>query len=133
MTNTKVQPLLLTGFFRAARVSKRLVRLLAGLFFVSLAVAQTGNSDNGKKLFVKVGCYQCHGYDGHGGFGAKLAPKPIALPAFLAYVRHPGPGNMPIYTPKVLPDADLTDIWAYLRSIPDPPPVKDVPLLNNIK
>lgn len=109
---------------------KGLILILA---FVFSAAAQTGNADNGKKLFVKNGCYQCHGYDGHGGAGAKLAPKPIPLAAFTAYVRHPGPGNMPVYTAKVLADAELTDIWAFLRSIPDAPAVKDVPLLNNAR
>ena len=107
--------------------------LLLFLTFAALAAAQTGEPTNGQKLYVKNGCWQCHGYDGHGGFGAKLAPKPIALPAFIAYIRHPGPGNMPIYTPKVLADADLTDIWAFLRSISDPRPVKDIPLLKDIK
>ena len=42
---------------------KGLILILA---FVFSAAAQTGNADNGKKLFVKNGCYQCHGYDGHG-------------------------------------------------------------------
>jgi mono/diheme cytochrome c family protein len=107
--------------------------LLLALAFSAIASAQTGNADYGKKLWTKVGCYQCHGYDGHGGAGAKLAPKPITLPAFLAYVRHPGPGNMPIYTTKVLPDAELTDIWAFLKTVPDPQPVKDIPLLGGIK
>ena len=28
------------------------------------AFAQTGNADNGKRIFMKDGCYQCHGYAG---------------------------------------------------------------------
>ena len=89
-----------------------------------------GNADNGHKIFLKNGCYSCHGYDGHGGVGAKLAPKPIATVAFIAYVRHPGPGGMPTYSAKVMSDAELTDVWAYLKSIPEPPAVKDISLLN---
>jgi mono/diheme cytochrome c family protein len=99
----------------------------------TLFAQQTGNPAHGKQLFSTYGCWQCHGTDGHGGMGARLAPKPIALPAFIAYIRHPGPGNMPIYSSKVASDADLTDIWAYLASIPAPPAPKDVPLLNNLK
>ena len=38
-----------------------------------------GNAENGKKLWVKDNCYSCHGFDGHGGAGVKLAPKPIAV------------------------------------------------------
>ena len=97
-----------------------------------LASAQNaGNPEKGKALFLKNNCYSCHGFDGHGGgAGVKLAPKPIALAAFIAYVRHPALGSMPTFSAKVISDADLTDIRAYLASIPDPPAVKDVPLLN---
>ena len=85
---------------------------------------------NGKKLFMNYGCYQCHGTQGQGTTaGARLAPKPIALPALIAYVRHPS-GQMPPYTAKVVSDAELADIRAYLASIQEPPSVKDIPLLN---
>jgi ubiquinol-cytochrome c reductase cytochrome c subunit len=91
---------------------------------------QAGNAENGKKLFVKFGCYTCHGYQGQGGAaGAKLAPKPIAAAALIAYVRHPS-GSMPPFTAKVVTDAELTDIHAFLASIPSPPAAKDIPLLN---
>jgi mono/diheme cytochrome c family protein len=92
--------------------------------------AQDGNADNGKKLFTKFGCYECHGYQGQGGgAGAKLAPKPISTTALIAYVRHPL-GSMPPYTSKVASDAELADIRAYLASVPAPPPLKSIPLLN---
>jgi mono/diheme cytochrome c family protein len=89
-----------------------------------------GNAENGKRVFVKYGCYTCHGYDGHGGAGPKLAPRPIATVAFVAIVRHPPPSGMPIFTAKVVSDSDLNDMWAYLKSIPDPPALKDIPILN---
>ena len=105
------------------------VCLLAALVLPIMAQTPAGNATNGKNLFVTKGCYQCHGYDGHGGAGAKLAPRPIAVASLIAYARRPA-GAMPIYTAKVISDAELTDIWAYLKSIPDPPAVKDIPLLN---
>jgi hypothetical protein len=37
---------------------------------------------------------------------------------------------MPPYTPKVISNTDLTDIRAYLASIPEPQPSKNIPLLN---
>jgi len=92
-------------------------------------VAPAGNAENGKRLYVRNGCYQCHGYDGHGGAGAKLAPRPIPAAALIAYVRHPA-GSMPIYTKKVMSDAELMDVWAFLKTIPDGRPAKDIPLLN---
>src|SRR5579864_507733 len=102
----------------------------AGLILILSTLAFAANADNGKRLFVKDGCYQCHGYQGQGGAaGARLAPRPIVLAALTAYVRHPT-GQMPPYTSKVLSDADLADIHAYLSSIPMPPPAKSIPLLN---
>src|SRR5215472_3806430 len=109
---------------------KTLFLLLLFAAAVSAQSAQTGNAENGKKLFVKFGCYTCHGYQGQGGAaGAKLAPKPIATAALIAYVRHPS-GTMPPFTAKVATDAELTDIHAFLASVPAPPPAKDIPLLN---
>lgn len=104
--------------------------LVLALFTAASLIAQSGNADNGKRQFVKLGCYTCHGYQGQGGgAGAKLAPKPIPATALIAYVRHPA-GSMPPFTKKVVSDRDLTDIQAYLASVPAPPPAKDIPLLN---
>jgi mono/diheme cytochrome c family protein len=109
------------------------ILIAASLLWATLAVAQSpaaGHADNGKRLFVKLGCYTCHGYQGQGGgAGAKLAPRPIAATALIAYVRHPA-GSMPPFTSKVASDADLTDIRAFLASVPEPPPAKNIPLLN---
>ena len=97
-------------------------------------VAQTppGDAARGKDLFVKDACYQCHGREGQGGAaGPRIAPHPIALKALIAYVRHPA-GQMPPVTPKVVSDADLADIYAFLETIPEPKPAKDIPLLNQL-
>ena len=92
--------------------------------------APAGNVQNGKKIFASDGCYQCHGYAGQGGAaGARLAPRPIAFEAFSKYVRHPS-GQMPPYTAKVVSDQELADIYAFLTSIPPPPDVKSLPILN---
>jgi ubiquinol-cytochrome c reductase cytochrome c subunit len=37
---------------------------------------------------------------------------------------------MPPYTAKVLSDADLADIYAFLQSVPAPPKVDSIPLLK---
>jgi len=89
-----------------------------------------GNADNGKRLFTSVGCYQCHGRVAQGGSaGPRLGPKVIALPAFLIYVRHPA-GAMPPYTTKVISDGELTDIHAYIKTMPPPAKPSDTPLLS---
>jgi len=93
------------------------------------AQSPAGNVENGKRLYLKDGCYECHGYAGQGGAGPRIAPRVLATEALIAYVRHPS-GAMPPYTSKVASDADLTDIRAFLATIPAPPPLKSIPLLN---
>ena len=88
-----------------------------------------GNVERGKKLFVTNGCYQCHGYAAQGGVGPKLGPDPLPYSFVQQYVRHPT-GTMPPYTEKVVGDHDLLDIYAFLKSLPQPPKAKDVPLLR---
>jgi mono/diheme cytochrome c family protein len=105
------------------------MRLLILLTLASALFAQTPSASNGKKIFDSYGCYQCHDHDGHGGVGARLAPNPIPFAAFSKYVRQPT-GEMPPYTKRVVTDQELADIYAYLQSMPQPPPAKSIPILN---
>jgi ubiquinol-cytochrome c reductase cytochrome c subunit len=92
--------------------------------------AGAASAENGKALFLKVGCYQCHGTQGQGAVtGPRLAPDPLPFETLSAFVRTTS-GQMPPFHTKVLSDADLADIYAYLQSIPKPPDVKDLPQLN---
>lgn len=89
-----------------------------------------GNSTNGRKIFTSYGCYQCHGYEAQGSVaGPRLGPRPIAFAAFSRYLRQPT-GQMPPYTAKVVSDAELADIYAFLQSRPEPPDVENIPLLQ---
>jgi ubiquinol-cytochrome c reductase cytochrome c subunit len=95
-------------------------------------LAATGNVENGKKLFIANGCFECHGTVGQGASqtgGARIGPPAISLEEMMTYVRHPS-GQMPPYTNKVISDQNLTDIYAYLKSQPKPPSGKNIPLLN---
>jgi ubiquinol-cytochrome c reductase cytochrome c subunit len=102
---------------------------------VATTVAQTaapaGDAKNGRKLFASDGCYQCHGYEAQGATptGPRLGPRPIAFAAFLKYVRQPT-GQMPPYTSKIVTDAALADIYAFLQSLPAPPSVDSIPALR---
>jgi mono/diheme cytochrome c family protein len=93
-----------------------------------------GDAANGKRPYVTVGCYQCHGRVGQGG--AFTGPAPViaktALPieAFIAFIHEPAE-NMPAYPASVLPDNSAADIYAYLQSVPGPRPVREVPLLQD--
>ena len=92
--------------------------------------ASTGNADTPKKLWVSVGCWQCHGYEGQGGAaGSRLSGRNLPLAGLTAYVRRPT-NQMPPYTEKVLTNADLAHIHAFLQSRPAPPPVQSIPLLQ---
>jgi ubiquinol-cytochrome c reductase cytochrome c subunit len=107
----------------------RIIALLVAALAAPLMRAQeNGNAENGKRLFVEEGCYECHGYAGQGGgAGPRIAPRPAT--AGIQYVRRPT-GVMPPYTTKVLSDKALADIRAYLGTIEAPRPVKSLPLLN---
>lgn len=91
-----------------------------------------GNAESGKRLFTRDGCYECHGIVGQGAqqtAAPTIGPPPLPFAAFATYVHHPT-GSMPPYTVKVLTDAELADIYAYLKSIPPSPSSKSIPLLN---
>jgi mono/diheme cytochrome c family protein len=111
----------------------------AFLFGIPVARAQqssdappSGNAQNGKKLFMSDGCYECHGRQGQGAAqtgAARIGPPLLSFEGFQNYIRKPT-NQMPPYTSKALPETDLADIYAYLKSIPMPPKGKDIPLLN---
>jgi mono/diheme cytochrome c family protein len=100
---------------------------------VALAQAPSGSTENGKKLFLRDGCWECHGYAGQGGRdGARLAETALTSAQFTRYIRRPT-GAMPAYIDKVLSDAEAADLWAYVRSLTGPKAAKDVPLLMELK
>src|SRR5687767_5059888 len=120
---------------------KALSVLVAVVLTTAIAIAQTptpapatrpGDGEKGRKLFVSYGCYQCHGYEAQGSTatGPRLGPKPIPLAAFTRYVRQPS-GQMPPYTSKVLTEAELAAIYAFVEARPAPKPVESIPLLRN--
>jgi len=114
---------------------KKLLLFLV-LFVPAVAWAQSapaGNAENGKRLFMKQNCYYCHGTTGQGGRdGARIAQTALNLQGMMRYVRKPT-GGMPAFTEKILSDQELTDIYAYLKSLPAAKQAKDIPLLEQIK
>ena len=101
--------------------------------FAATAFAQLkpGDSENGKRLFMRNGCYQCHGTAGQGGSGgARLAQFKLPLNGFIAFVRNPPSSNMPPYRAKVMTDQELADVYAHIKTFPEPVPSKNIPLLN---
>jgi mono/diheme cytochrome c family protein len=97
------------------------------------AALAAGSPDKGKAAFIKNGCFQCHGTVGQGSVatsgGKVLYDTELPLEAFIAFVRGTNRA-MPPYSDKILSDADLTDIHAYLTSLPKPADYKTIPLLS---
>ena len=94
------------------------------------AQAPPGDGARGREVYQKYSCYACHGYDGHGGAGARLVPLALTQQRFGAYVRNPR--RMPPYTDKVLTDAQVADLFAYIKSLPASPSADQIPLLTRI-
>src|SRR5665213_1047268 len=112
-------------------MSKFFLLILAAAALPALSPAQ--NAENGKRLFVRDGCYECHGYAGQGTVaGARLAPPVLNAAGMIRYIRRPA-GAMPAFADKVVSDEDVTDIYAYLKALPAPKPVKEIPLLNQLQ
>ena len=114
--------------------SNTLVALLLGGLAVNAGAQEpAGDAANGARLYVAVGCFTCHGRQGQGGafnYAAPVLAKtqwPVeALRAFLRV----GVNDMPAYAREVLPDQQVADIHAFLRSLPCSRSPADFPLLN---
>ncbi|PYS03446.1 MAG: hypothetical protein DMG15_20790 [Acidobacteria bacterium] len=108
-----------------------ILAMLAGSQNPPSANTPRGDPQNGKMLFMKYGCFECHGREGQGSnaTGPRLNQNPITYPRFVAYIRKPS-GEMPPYTAKVVTDQQAADLYAFLQSLPKPPAVDSIPLLK---
>lgn len=109
---------------------KWILILVAGSVFAQ--ETPPGDVKRGHAAFLKYMCYTCHGTVGQGaerGAGPKLAPNPFPWAGFEHQVRTPRQ-DMPAYRKAHLPDQDLADIYAYVRSIKPSPPASALPLLK---
>lgn len=116
---------------------KPLVLILSGAVLLAAGgasaqqAAPKGDAAHGKTIFTTYGCWQCHGYQGQGSnAGPKLAPNPLPYEAVARQMRRPR-DRMPVYTHVTASDADVADLYAYLRTMPKAKTVADIPLLSN--
>ena len=116
------------------------VLMLLSLVIVAQTSARSAQSSVGEALYVKYGCYECHGFQGQAqglrstgkgslAYGVVLAPKPIPYAPFLAQVRRPRRA-MPAYSLAVLSDGDVAKIYEYLATIPTGKDAAAIPLLR---
>jgi mono/diheme cytochrome c family protein len=104
---------------------------LAGAAAQTSLARPTGDAAHGKTLFNDTyRCYACHGYDGQTG-SPRLVPMPMAEEAFIAFLRKPSRETMPKFVD--VPQRDLADVYAYIRSLPvAAPPAESIPLLKDV-
>jgi mono/diheme cytochrome c family protein len=97
----------------------------------SSAARPSGDTARGKQLFEKTyRCYACHGFDGQTG-SPRLVPMPMTEQAFVAFLRKPPREAMPKFVD--VPEQDLVDVYAYVKSIPvAAPPADSIPILKDV-
>ncbi len=84
----------------------------------ALAAPAQAAANPAAALYVAKQCYACHGYAGQGGSaGPRLAATALALPAFARQLRTPM-ADMPPYSPRILGDDEVRQIYDYVRSLP---------------
>ena len=122
------------GFRLGAALAAAMV--LAGAIS-SMAKAQDappGDAAEGKRLYLAVGCFLCHGRAGQGG--ALNGPAPIlaktAMPfdGFKGQLRQPS-NEMPAYAEMVMSDGQIADIYAFVQSLPGPRSTKDMAIFKD--
>ena len=124
---------------RFVRVSVAPFLAIATTVAVSLALAGgalAADAQKGKAAFIQNGCWQCHDFAGEGSIatsnGKVIARTALPLDAFISFVRNTN-GQMPPYRTAVISDEELTDIYAYLQSLPQPKAASDIPLLKDVR
>ena len=108
--------------------------LLGPAASVAQTQAQPGidEVERGRALYMKNGCYSCHGTVGQGGerSGApKLAPGTYPFEAFRVLVRTPREA-MPRFDVQYINDGQLQLIHRYLSALPPGRRAADIPELR---
>jgi mono/diheme cytochrome c family protein len=96
--------------------------------------APRGDVANGRNVYLKVNCFQCHGRAGQGGAmnypAPPLAKTAMPFEGFKMVVRE-SMRDMPAYNEAVLADKEIVDIYAFLQSLPGRRPPKDIAILGD--
>lgn len=91
-------------------------------------IANEDTAERGTHPFVSYGCYQCHGYFGHGANSGPRLSADMPYEGFQQIVRFPYE-VMPAYPRELLSDEDLRAIYSFIQNRPPAPEIKDLPLL----
>jgi mono/diheme cytochrome c family protein len=111
-----VTAVIIVGLFLAGSVQARAIHH-------KQSANASGEPQKGKIIFETQGCNKCHGSLGEGlstpgqkGGIPRIASTPLAFPDFVQQVRHPK-GQMPAFDAAKVSDSDLSDVYAFLKSL----------------
>ncbi len=97
--------------------------VIPALLLLALAVTVTaqgtGDPVKGKAAWEAANCKSCHGANGEGKFAGVRAGDGKTAADWIKQVRTPR-ANMPSYSAAQVSDATITDMWAYMQTLPKP-------------
>jgi len=105
--------------------------------------AVSGNAENGARLYFEYTCYGCHGFNGQTGrmdFVGRPSPFLTSEEVFRVYLRARENVNpllpstdMPSYPQNTLDDQNVSDLYAYIRSMQlDAPDITSISVFQSI-
>ena len=93
--------------------------LMLALFGSTVLAAGDGNPHKGKELWAANNCKSCHGANGEGKYAGPRAGDGKTAADWIKQARTPR-ANMPAFDAVHVSDMDLTDMWAYMQTLPKP-------------
>jgi mono/diheme cytochrome c family protein len=105
--------------FRRILAIAILPMLLLLLLAATVTAQGTGDPVKGKAAWDAANCKSCHGANGEGKFAGPRAGDGKTAADWIKQVRTPR-ANMPSYSAAQISDATLTDMWAYMQTLPKP-------------
>ncbi len=132
-----------------AKIFTLTVTLLVAITSGSVVVAQestdavNGDAENGARLFYQYTCYGCHGFNGQTGrmdFVGRTSPFLTSEAVFRIFMRARENVNpllpstdMPSYPQNTLDDQNVSDLYAYIRSMKlDAPEIASISAFQSI-
>lgn len=76
----------------------------------------TGELEEGRRLYIGLGCISCHGGTGEGGTGTTIRGITRSLTEVQEQMRTPS-GMMPSYGPDKITDQQIKIIYSYIKSL----------------
>lgn len=93
--------------------------LLMVLLAATVSAQGTGDPVKGQAAWTQANCKACHGNNGEGKYAGARAGDGKTAADWIKQVRTPR-ANMPAYTTAQISDTAITDMWAYMQTLPKP-------------